>query len=68
MVELYNDVEKLKEVIHLLGKRNEADSFAAFRLVSSLLKEKAEIIEEYERQLDAEYAIIEAGRGEGQVA
>lgn len=68
MVELYNDVEKLKEVIHLLGKRNEADSFMAFRLVSSLLKEKAEIIKEYERQLDAEYAIIEAGRGEGQVA
>ena len=67
MVDLYQDIDKLGEVLQLLGKRNEADTFIAYRSISELLKKKAKVVQEYERQIDAEYAIIEAGRGEGQV-
>ena len=66
MVDLYEDIDKLGEVLQLLGKRNEADTFIAYRSISELLKKKAKVVQEYERQIDAEYAIIEAGRGEGQ--
>lgn len=68
MVELYEDIEKLGEILQLLGKRTEEDTFVAYRSISELLKKKAKVVQEYERQIDAEYAIIEAGRGEGQVA
>jgi len=67
MVDLYEDIDKLGEVLQLLGKRNEDDTFMAYRSISELLKKKAKVVQEYERQIDAEYAIIEAGRGEGQV-
>ena len=67
MVDLYEDIDKLGEILQLLGKRNEADTFTAYHSVSELLKKKAKVVQEYERELDAQYAIIEAGRGEGQV-
>ena len=67
MIDLYEDIDKLGEILQLLGKRNEADTFMAYHSISELLKKKAKVVQEYERELDAQYAIIEAGRGEGQV-
>ena len=53
MVDLYEDIDKLGEVLQLLGKRNEADTFMAYRSISELLKKKAKVVQEYERQIDA---------------
>ena len=68
MIDLYEDIDKLGEILQLLSKRNETDTFMAYHSISELLKKKAKKVERFERELEAEYAAIEDGLGEGQVA
>ena len=77
MVNLQNDMNKLQLALGYLTQEmhknripssSDSDLFMAYRTIRELYAEKNSEFEQFEAQLEAEYAAIEDGLGEGQVA